>query len=57
MMYEQYLPLVLTLLAVFVGWFLLRRLLRLTARVFSCGCLTMVGLGVLLLVIRYFAIA
>jgi hypothetical protein len=57
MMYEQYLPLVLTLLAVFVGWFLLRRLLRLTARVFSCGCLAVVGISVLLLVMRYFSTA
>lgn len=57
MMYEQYLPLVLILLAVLVGWFLLRRLLRLTARVFSCGCLAVVGIGVLVLVMRYFATA
>jgi hypothetical protein len=56
-MYEQYLPLVLILLAVLVGWFLLRRLLRLTARVFSCGCLAVVGIGVLVLVMRYFATA
>lgn len=55
MMFEQSLPLVLTVVAIVAAWILLRFLLRITARVFSCGCLAILALGVLFLVVRHFA--
>ena len=45
----QYLPYLILLLALVASWVLIRSLLRLTARVFSCGCLVLLGLGLLLL--------
>ncbi len=54
MMYEQFLPLITTIIVIAIGWALLRYLLRLTKRIFSCGCLAVLGVGVLLLALRYF---
>ena len=36
----------LILFALIVGWFLLRFLLKFTARLFTCGCLVLAILGV-----------
>lgn len=54
MIYEQYFPLIPTLLAIGIGWVVLRSLIRMTKRIFSCGCLTIFGIGLLFLMMRYF---
>ena len=52
-MFEQLLPRILTLIAIALAWVLLRYLLRLTRRIFSCGCMAVFVVGVLLLAVRY----
>jgi hypothetical protein len=47
-MLENFRPeyVLLVLFALIVGWFLLRFLLKFTARLFTCGCLALAVLGV-----------
>ena len=52
-MYEQFLPLLMTLIAIALAWVLLRYLFRLTKRIFSCGCMAVFAVGVLLLAVGY----
>jgi hypothetical protein len=42
----------LLLLALVIAWILLRFILRLTMKIFSCGCSLIVLLGILLLILR-----
>ena len=55
-MIEQYSSVIVTILIIIAAWIALRFLLRLTARVFSCGCLAVVGIDALVLLARYFSI-
>ena len=53
-MLEQYLPLFTILILVVIAWVILRSVLKLTARIFSCGCLTIAAIAIFLLALRYF---
>lgn len=54
MTFEQFLPLIITVIAIALAWVLLRYLLRLTKRLFSCGCISIAALALFLLAMRYF---
>ena len=42
----------LIILGLMVLWFILRFLLRLTAKIFSCGCGTILAIGIFLAILR-----
>jgi hypothetical protein len=49
---SSFMDLFLLLMALVIAWILLRFILRLTARIFSCGCSVIIVLGALLLILR-----
>lgn len=49
---SSFMDLFLLLMALVIFWILLRFILRLTMRIFSCGCSVIIVLGVLLLILR-----
>lgn len=53
-MLEQYLPLLTIIVIIVVAWIILRFIMNLTARIFSCGCLTIAAIALFLLALRYF---
>jgi hypothetical protein len=46
-MVEQLLPYVLILLVIGLVWFLINLLLKLTVKIFSCGCLVLLVIAVI----------
>jgi hypothetical protein len=52
---ELWFFLLLGLVILAAAWIILRNLLRLTVRIFSCGCSTLLGLGVLFIVFFVFS--
>jgi hypothetical protein len=56
-MLDQYLPLLTIIAVIVIAWIALRFVLKLTARIFSCGCLTIAALAIFLIALRYFEAA
>lgn len=52
-MFEQIIPILGFILIIAVVWTILRLILRLTAKIFSCGCVVILALGLLLLFVGY----
>jgi hypothetical protein len=55
-MIEQFLPYLIVLLVIGVIWILLKFVLKLTVKVFSCGCMVLVVIGIILLVLGFIEI-
>ena len=52
-MFEQLVSLLILVLVIAVIWIVLKYVLKLTAKIFSCGCLTVLVVGGLLVLLRY----
>jgi hypothetical protein len=52
-MFDQLLPIILVIFVVGLIWLLLKLVLKLTAKVFSCGCLVIVVVGLILFALGY----
>jgi hypothetical protein len=51
-MIDQLVPILVTLLVVVLIWILIKVALRLTVKVFSCGCIFILVIGLILLLFR-----
>ena len=51
---SQFLNLILILIAIGVGWIILRFLLKLARKIFMIGCVSIVLVGLFLIISRYF---
>ncbi len=49
-MFDQILPAIVALLVLGLIWGMLKLVLKLTAKIFTCGCLTIVVIGALIFV-------
>jgi hypothetical protein len=52
-MLDQLVSLLILVLVIALIWIVLKFILKLTAKVFSCGCLAIVVIGGLLILLRY----